>query len=304
MTISLRPASRLLGWQDGAVSDISQHHLHSSTTAREISERGTILRVQVGSGVHGTSIHGQDDRDEMGLCLEPYQYVTGIAQIPSRGPGEPASVPFEQYEYHTAWERPGGLVNRSGAGDLDLLIYSARKWARLALAGNPTVLLPLFVPEGEIVEATDAGHELRENAHRVASRRAADRFLGYMVAQRRAMTGEVGAHTNRPELVAQFGYDCKFAMHALRLGVQGKEYLQTGRITLPIPEPDLSALREVRRGEWELPAVLEWAERLESDLRTLGERFTLPEHPDFEWVNDWLHRSYTRFWSQEDPPTG
>jgi hypothetical protein len=38
-----------------------------------------ILRVQVGSGVHGTSISGQDDRDEMGLCLEPPQFVTGLA---------------------------------------------------------------------------------------------------------------------------------------------------------------------------------------------------------------------------------
>ena len=37
------------------------------------------------------------------------------------------------------WDQPGGLANRSGAGDLDVIIYSARKWARLALAGNPTV---------------------------------------------------------------------------------------------------------------------------------------------------------------------
>ena len=68
---------------------------------------------------------------------------------------------------------------------------------------------------GEYVEG-----ELRDNAHRLASTRAAERFLGYMTSQRRAMTGESGAHTNRPELVAEFGYDCKFAMHALRLGVQ------------------------------------------------------------------------------------
>lgn len=32
-----------------------------------------------------------------------------------------------------------------------MIIYSARKWARLALAGNPTVLLPLFVPDDEVV---------------------------------------------------------------------------------------------------------------------------------------------------------
>ena len=41
---------------------------------------------------------------------------------------------------------------RSGAGDLDLVIYSLRKWARLAAQGNPTVLLLLFVPD-------DAGAE-------------------------------------------------------------------------------------------------------------------------------------------------
>ena len=273
-----------------------QHHPHSSAVARDMAERGTILCVQVGSGVHGTAISGQDDRDEMGICLEPREYVTGVSQVPSRGSEEPASIPFDQYEYHSAWERDGGLANRSGAGDLDVIIYGARKWVRLALGGNPTVLLPLFVPEDEIVVATDAGHELRANADRIASRRAAERFLGYMVSQRRAMTGECGAHTNRPELVEEFGYDCKFAMHALRLGVQGKEYLMTGRITLPIPEPDLAALREVRRGEWELPAVLEWAERLEADLRTLAETSPLPEQPDLDWVNDWLHRSYTAFW--------
>ena len=57
-------------------------------------------------------------------------------------------VRFEQYERHTAWDRTGGPANRSGAGDLDVIIHSARKWARLALAGNPTVLLVLFVPCG------------------------------------------------------------------------------------------------------------------------------------------------------------
>jgi RNA repair pathway DNA polymerase beta family len=49
----------------------------------EDCEDGTILRVQVGSGLHGTSVTGQDDRDEMGLCLEPPEFVTGLARVPS-----------------------------------------------------------------------------------------------------------------------------------------------------------------------------------------------------------------------------
>ena len=174
-----------------------------------IAEQGTILRVQVGSGVHGTSITGQDDRAEMGLCLEPRKFVTGLARVPDGTGGLRPSVRFEQYERHTAWDRPGGLANRSGAGDLDVIIYSARKWARLALAGNPTVLLVLFVPDEEVVFRDQAGAELTANAHRFVSRLAASRYLGYLRAQQAAMTGQAGAHTNRPELVAVHGYDTK-----------------------------------------------------------------------------------------------
>src|ERR1700710_308818 len=70
---------------------VGAHHPHSSLVARDLAERGTVLRVQVGSGVHGTSIVGQDDRDEMGLCLEPRGYVTGVSQVPSRDNAEPAT---------------------------------------------------------------------------------------------------------------------------------------------------------------------------------------------------------------------
>jgi hypothetical protein len=52
-------------------------HPHASEEARAIAEQGMILRVQVGSGMHGTSITGQDDRDEMGLCLEPRSSLPG-----------------------------------------------------------------------------------------------------------------------------------------------------------------------------------------------------------------------------------
>jgi uncharacterized protein len=73
-------------------------HRHASEEARKIAEEGMILRVQVGSGVHGTAISGQDDRDEMGLCLEPRQFVTGLARVPNGTGGLGPSVRFEQYE--------------------------------------------------------------------------------------------------------------------------------------------------------------------------------------------------------------
>lgn len=75
-------------------------------------------------------------------------------------------------------DAPGGLANRSGAGDLDVIIYFARKWAQLALAVNPAVLLVLIITDEEVVFRNDAGAELADNAHRFVSRPAAGRFLG------------------------------------------------------------------------------------------------------------------------------
>jgi hypothetical protein len=274
-------------------------HPHASEEAHAIAENGMILRVQVGSGVHGTSITGQDDRDEMGLCLEPPQFVTGLARVPNGTGGRGPSVRFEQYERHTAWDRPGGLANRSGAGDLDVIIYSARKWARLALAGNPTVLLVLFVPDSEVVYRDQAGAELAANAHRFVSRLAAGRYLGYLGAQKAAMTGQAGAHTNRPELVAVHGYDTKYAMHALRLGLQGIELLTTGRITLPVPEPHRAYLRSIRRGEWPLAEVLDAVSDAETRLAQLRDSAAIADQPDRAWVDDWLHRSYLNFWARD-----
>jgi hypothetical protein len=273
-------------------------HPHASEQARAIAETGMILRVQVGSGVHGTAVSGQDDRDEMGLCLEPPEFVTGLARVPGGIGGQPATVRFEQYERHTAWDRPGGVNNRSGAGDLDVIIYSARKWARLALAGNPTVLLVLFVPDDEVVFRNQAGAELTGNAHRFVSRLAAGRFLGYLQAQMAAMTGTRGAHTNRPELVAVHGYDTKYAMHALRLGLQGVELLTTGRITLPVPEPHNQYLRAIRLGRVPLTDVVDAISAAESELTRLRDDSRVPAEPDRRWVDDWLHRSYLEYWAR------
>ena len=227
----------------------------------------------------------------------PRSSLPGWARVPDGTGGLGPSVRFEQYERHTAWDRPGGLATRSGAGDLDVIIYSARKWARLALAGNPTVLLVLFVPDHEVVYRNEAGAELAANAHRFVSRLAAARYPGYLDGQKAAMTGQPGAHTNRPELIAAHGYDTKYAMHALRLGLQGIELLSTGRITLPVPEPHRAYLRSIRRGERPLTEVLDAITDAGTQLARLRDGTTVADQPDRRWVDNWLHHSYLNFWA-------
>ena len=258
---------------------------HDTQKERLIAQNGTILRCVVGSTVHGTSVSNQDDRDEMGICLEPPEYVTGLGK-------------FEQYEWHTAWDRPGGRANRSGPGDLDITIYSARKWMRLALAGNPTVLLPLFAPE--YVTINGAGLELIDHADRILSRNVGLRFAGYMRAQKARLTGARSKNVNRPELVEAFGFDTKFAGHVVRLGMQGVEIMETGRLSLPMLYEQSQYVREVRTGKHSLEDILIEAEYWESELNRLidSPNSAVRPTPDYEWANHWLHKSYTNHWEK------
>jgi hypothetical protein len=233
--------------------------------------RTTVLRTQVGSGVHGVTLAGTDDRDEMGVCIEPIEQVIRVGK------------PFEQFTHRT---QPEGV--RSGPGDLDLVIYSLRKWLRLALAGNPTVLLPLFVPDSEVMVITDTGRWLREHRDVILSRRAGARFLGYLHDQRQRM--------DLPSR-ATHGYDTKAAYHMLRLGMQGCELLATGAITLPMSAADREYLLTVRRGERSRDWVRIEAVRWEAALRRAIEVSVLPAEPNAPFADAWLADQYLTAWS-------
>ena len=258
---------------------------------QRIAEAGTILRCLVGSGVHGLAIEAQDDRDEMGICIEPPEYVIGLR-------------PFDQYIYRS---QPEG--HRSGPGDLDLTVYSLRKWMRLALAGNPTILLPLFVPDSAIVAMTDLGRELREMAGTVIlSRQAGRRFAGYLEAQRRSLLSHEGKgrDVTRPELIEAYGFDTKYCGHMVRLGLQGVELMETGRISLPVPEPWRTWIRDLRVGKHTMAEALEVAAdserrllRLTSDSPLASEAAAspLPFKPNHAGADRWLVATYQRAWT-------
>jgi hypothetical protein len=58
-------------------------------------------------------------------------------------------------------------------------------------------------------------------------------------------------------LVKRYGYDTEFAIHALRLRIQGIEIMTSGHLTIPVPEPAGTMLRAVRGGERTLAEALE-----------------------------------------------
>ena len=246
----------------------------------------------------------------MGIAVEPPERVIGLTE-------------FEQHIHRTAEERlkhtPSADQRRYGrtppsqAGDLDLTVYSLRKYTRLAANGNPTVQILLFVKPLFI---NQLGRRLRRNARLFASKEAGGRFLGYLQAQRERLLGQRGQmRVTRTELIKRHGYDTKFAMHAVRLGFQGVEYLQTGRLTLPMGL-GRDYCMSVRLGEVRLPDVIRTIERLEKEIcvLTYGQE-TVPEtaparrdysqgksrlqdHADRERIDRLLVSIYTDAWRQ------
>lgn len=258
---------------------------------RAEAESRTILRGIVGSRVHGLHIEdGLEDRDEMGICLEPIGAAVGV------------HAPFEQFIYRTAAEREGRHDAPSQGGDLDLTIYSLRKYVRLALKGNPTILLLLFAPIDSLVVLNGLGGQLRDLVPSIISRQAGRAFLGYLQAQRQRMLGERGngGHGRpRAALTEQFGFDTKYAMHMCRLAHQGVELMKTGRLQLPIAEPDRSWLFDVRIGKVDQQEVLTRTGELERELKDLIDTSPLQEHPDDATVDAWLTRIYFNWWKAE-----
>ena len=238
---------------------------------------GLILRGLVGSTVHGLSNPGTDDRDEMGVCIEPSEYVLGLR-------------PFEHYVFRT---QPEGVP--SGPGDLDLTIYGLRKFCRLALKGSPTVLLLFFIDGEHLLARTPPGERLQALAPAFLSKRTGRAFRGYLEAQRRSLLGERHATRTR-ELSAQHGYDTKYAMHALRIAVQGIELLSTGRISLPVPEPDRGRLRAVRAGRIPLDEVVARLDELAARLQRLSAESELPDVGDAERADRFLVEAHREAW--------
>ena len=241
-----------------------------------------ILRSVVGSGVHGIAIEGTDDHDEMGVYIEPPEWILGV----------------EKHRDDYIWRtQPEGV--RSGHGDTDLVLYSLRKYLRLAIKGNPTVMLPLYAPAESLVILTPLGVELRDMRAAFLSQVAVERFLGYMRSQHERMLGQSKRNVpNRPELIEKYGWDVKYGSHALRLAHQGFEIASTGNLTLPMPDRERERVLAVKRGEVDRDEVSAEISRLEVAVRALldEDRSPLPRVANLDRINAWAVDAQRRHW--------
>lgn len=228
-----------------------------------------------GSELHGAKVHGTDDLDIYGVYIEPPEMILGLETIP-----------------HFVWSTAGD-ERRNGPQDVDVTLYSLKKWAGLACKGNPTALHFLFA---DGVTGHPAWRRIRATKNVFLARGCAKQFLGFADDQLKRMTGKKGRGKKgqRPENEAKYGYDVKAVMHTLRLLYECKELVSQGSITLPRPEHDV--LIQVRTGKYSMEEVLTMAYRLFEECEAAAKASLLPEKIDRAAVSQLVSDCYRRAW--------
>lgn len=235
-----------------------------------------VLECVVGSTLHGTAVSdGLEDLDLMGVVIETPRAFVG----------------FAQNDTWTKRTKPQGV--RSEAGDVDLVYYGLRKYLSMALRGNPTMLLALFAPPQFVRRIDRTGKALQALYPKIISKQCMQPFRGYMRQQHERLLGLRGQrNVTRPELVDAYGYDTKYAGHIIRLGKQGAELLNTGKLTLPMPEAERQLCIDVRTGKYTLAQVSELIVSVENEIVDAFNNSELRLWPDREAVQAWMIDEY------------
>ena len=112
-----------------------------------------LIQVRAGSKAHGLDT-AESDEDSRGVCIPPKKYLLGLSE-------------FEQ------WQSEGG----------DHVIFSLRKFVRLALEGNPNIIETLYTRDDDILYAHPLSRELWQYRDHFLSKKLGVKFGRYAIHQ-------------------------------------------------------------------------------------------------------------------------
>lgn len=221
--------------------------------------------TMMGSVAYGVS-NDSSDMDVYGAVFPPkelvFPHITG--EIPGFG---------QQVQRFDQWQKTHiQALEKSW----DFSIYGVVRFFQLAMENNPNMLDALFVPRRAILSITPAWEVVRENRRLFLHKGSWPKFKGYAYSQLAKIRAK-NPQGNRVELVQKYGYDVKFAYHVVRILSEGEQILLTHDLDI---EQNREQLKSIRRGEWSLEQLEEWAKTKEKQMEAAYAASTIPAKPD------------------------
>ncbi len=238
-----------------------------------------ILRCRVGSQAYGTSVNTPEyksDVDLKGVYISPKEEVIGVLK-------EQETRRFSPDDHKECQDHS----------------YSLRHFARLAVKCVPNVLELLFCEEEDVIHQTNEGRMLRSSRYDFLSKNCIAPYIGYAEGQlKKAAKVPTNRGLGRQQIVEEFGYDCKFAMHTIRLLQTAEELLRTG--TLMVRRPNRDFLLNVRFGRAfeDYEEFRKFSLNLIREVRELEDKTLLQENPDMKSINWLIIHLHEQYWKQ------
>jgi predicted nucleotidyltransferase len=225
----------------------------------------------MGSVAYGVS-SDTSDIDVYGWAIPPKEDIFPHLRGEIPGFGEPAKR-FQVYQEHHVEDKDA----LAGHGRMyDLTIFGIVKFFQLAMENNPNIVDSLFTPATCVLHTTKVGLLVREQRKIFLHKGAWPKFKGYAYAQLHKIAIK-RPRGKRAKLVAEHGYDTKFAYHVVRVIGEVEQILTAGDIDL---ERDNETLKAIRRGEWTEDRLRRWFADKEAQLERAYSESKLRAAPD------------------------
>jgi hypothetical protein len=234
----------------------------------------TILLAYGGSTAYGTRTENSDN-DYRGITIPPLPYFYGLDH-------------FETYDPNKEKKPEIDII----VPKEDIVVYSLKKYAQLAIQNNPNVLEILFTKPEHFLIWTDYGAELIKIRHQFLSKEFFMRTNGYAKGQYYEMIQNSGKPTHgqgnpeRMRLRELYHFDTKAGSHLIRIMNEGIEVLETGNLTVLRPEREL--LTDIKIGKYKFEEVMEMYRELDVKLYDAYKKSKLPEKPNRDKINKFI----------------
>jgi predicted nucleotidyltransferase len=221
------------------------------------------------------------DFDVYGVCIPPKDQVF---------PHFAGLIPlfddfnfFEQYQQHHIFDA-SALGGRGR--EYDFTVYNIVKYFKLLMENNPNIIDTLFTSHECVLSISQVGNLLRENRKTFLHKGCWAKFKGYSYSQMHKMDIKTPKDSSkRADLIEKHGFDVKYAMHIVRLLLEVEQILQEGDLDL---KRNKEQLKSIRRGEWTINEIKDWADKKEKHLESLYEKSDLPAKADKNKIRNLL----------------